>query len=298
MQRHSSASSPSRGVEQAALDLVSPPAGDASDSPGMRIEELARKVSMTTRNVRSYQERGLLPPPVIRRRMAYYSVDHLHRLELIRQLQDRGFSLESIRHVLDAWARGAQLDDVLGLRRIITDAWTDEPVVELTHDDILSLFPAAAEDPSLVARAVALRLLSPVDDARYSTPRVLMQAGVGLLRLGLSLADVFLLVERLQEDARTTARHLVDVVSHRLLDPVAEESVSPEELHELTSTALELRGMAIDVVRCFMAMQLDGAVDEALERFRARIAPTTQGVGYSDSPGTTNATPPRTDATT
>lgn len=271
MRRHPSASSAARAVDQTPVGLT--PGSREADSAThhLRIEELARKVSMTTRNVRAYQERGLLPPPAIRQRMAYYGEEHLHRLELIRQLQDRGFSLESIRHVLDAWARGAGLDDLLGLRRIITDAWTEEPAVELTHEDIVALFPETVREPALVERAVSLRLLTPLADARYSAPQVLIRAGVALLRLGLSLTDVFLLVERLQEDARTTARRLVDVISRQLLDPVAEKSVSPEELHELTGTTLELRAMAVDVARAFLAMQLDGAVDEALERFRARI---------------------------
>jgi DNA-binding transcriptional MerR regulator len=57
---------------------------------------------MTVRNVRAHQSRGLLPPPVVRGRTGYYGPEHVARVELIRELQAEGFSLDLIRRLLES----------------------------------------------------------------------------------------------------------------------------------------------------------------------------------------------------
>jgi DNA-binding transcriptional MerR regulator len=78
------------------------------------IDELARRAGETSRNVRAYQARGLLPRPRLAGRSGVYDDRHLERLSTIRRLQDRGFSLAAIGELLDARDRGATLADVLG----------------------------------------------------------------------------------------------------------------------------------------------------------------------------------------
>jgi DNA-binding transcriptional MerR regulator len=78
------------------------------------IDELARRAGETSRNVRAYQARGLLPRPRLAGRTGIYDDRHLERLSTIRRLQDRGFSLAAIGELLDARDRGATLADVLG----------------------------------------------------------------------------------------------------------------------------------------------------------------------------------------
>jgi len=237
----------------------------------MRIEQLCARVAVSTRNIRSYQERGLLPPPIIRGRTGFYTEEHVRRLELIRQLQDRHFSLESIRQVLNAWSKGGDIGDLLGFQRMISDPWAVEALVELTEDEIFVLFPEARDDPALVDEAVRLGLFGRCGEARYSSPKVLIHTGVALLRIGLSVRDIFALVGRLRGVTRQVARHLVEVISQQLLEPVADGALEPQRLHELTETTLDLRGMATDVVRAFLVRDLDEAIDEALDAFRERI---------------------------
>ena len=67
----------------------------------LTIDELARRAGMTVRNVRAHQSRGLLPPPEIRGRTGYYGAEHADRLELIKDLQAEGFSLEVIGRILE-----------------------------------------------------------------------------------------------------------------------------------------------------------------------------------------------------
>jgi len=79
------------------------------------IDELARLGRTTTRHVRALQTRGLIPHPHLVGRTGVYDEAHLQRLRAVLRLQRQGFSLAAIGALVDAWQRGATLDDVLGL---------------------------------------------------------------------------------------------------------------------------------------------------------------------------------------
>jgi DNA-binding transcriptional MerR regulator len=81
----------------------------------MTIDQLAQTTGLTVRNVRSYQSRGLIPPPEVQGRVGYYGAEHLARLQLIREMQAQGFNLAAIAHVLEQ-ARGSG-EEVLGFTR-------------------------------------------------------------------------------------------------------------------------------------------------------------------------------------
>lgn len=67
----------------------------------MRAEELAEAAGITVQLLRSYQSKGLLPPPRHEGRVAFYGQSHLERLHWIRDLKDRGYSLRMIHSALD-----------------------------------------------------------------------------------------------------------------------------------------------------------------------------------------------------
>lgn len=83
------------------------------------VDELAQAAQTTVRNVRAYQDRGLLSPPERRGRVGVYNGEHLARLRLVGQLLERGYSIASIRELFDAWAQGRDLAHVLGLDQAI-----------------------------------------------------------------------------------------------------------------------------------------------------------------------------------
>jgi DNA-binding transcriptional MerR regulator len=76
------------------------------------IEQLARTVGMSPRNIRAHQTRRLLEPPVREGRTAYYDAQHLRRLETIQSLQEQGFNLTAIEAILAA-PHGAATGDLL-----------------------------------------------------------------------------------------------------------------------------------------------------------------------------------------
>lgn len=75
------------------------PRGEAAvgDGAGWRIDDLARLSGTTVDTVRFYQREGLLPPATRRGRSLVYGQDHLERLERIRDLQARHFTLKGIK---------------------------------------------------------------------------------------------------------------------------------------------------------------------------------------------------------
>ena len=66
----------------------------------MTIDQLARLVGMTVRNVRAYTSRGLVPPPRLVGRTGYYGEEHADRLRLVRDLVDRGYTLGAVEKAL------------------------------------------------------------------------------------------------------------------------------------------------------------------------------------------------------
>src|SRR5919202_5976852 len=109
----------------------------------LTIDELARESGVTSRNIRAYQTRGLLPSPRMEGRVGYYDEGHLARLRYVSSLQDRGFSLAAIQCLLEAWDEGRNLNDVLGFEEALTAPWTDEKPEAIPVERLLQLFPEA-----------------------------------------------------------------------------------------------------------------------------------------------------------
>ena len=73
---------------------------DAKTPDAWRIDDLARAGDLTVDTIRYYRREGLLPAPQRRGRSNWYGPEHLERLERIKELQDRRFSLAAIRALL------------------------------------------------------------------------------------------------------------------------------------------------------------------------------------------------------
>jgi DNA-binding transcriptional MerR regulator len=91
-----------------------------------RVEELADAAGISVEVLRSYQSKGLLPPPRHSGRVAEYGAHHLERLRRILDLKARGYSLKAIAGVLQrGWTVDVQPsqqidpgDELLTLREV------------------------------------------------------------------------------------------------------------------------------------------------------------------------------------
>ncbi|MFJ8310155.1 MULTISPECIES: MerR family transcriptional regulator [unclassified Streptomyces] len=136
-----------------------------------RIEDLAHASGATVRTIRAYQDRGLLPRPERRGRSNVYGDAHLARLHQIADLLDRGYTLASIKELLEAWDAGRGLGGVLGLVAEVSGPWTDEEAARISRAALDATF-GGAQDDAAVADAVELGILEriPGNDSEFLVP--------------------------------------------------------------------------------------------------------------------------------
>ncbi len=70
-----------------------------------KLDELAREAGTSSRTVRYYVQRGLLPAPQFRGKDTVYGEEHLVRLRVIRRLQDAYLPLDAIAAELEGKSR-------------------------------------------------------------------------------------------------------------------------------------------------------------------------------------------------
>lgn len=202
------------GTRRKAADLDHMPdfVGSATVVEGTRytIDELARATGTTARTIRSYQDRGLLPPPVIVGRTGQYDDDHAVRLRVIARLLDERFSLASIGALLHAWETGESLAHILGF---VDDLDRDRDV-----DRDRDLDRAARRHPS---GGAAL------------THRV---ATAELVAAGVPVDVVLAEIAHLQADCeRIVARFVTMVETHVAATATADAPRSAHRSHELAA---------------------------------------------------------------
>ncbi|MHC0433029.1 MerR family transcriptional regulator [Streptomyces sp. O3] len=157
-----------------------------------RIEDLAHHSGATVRTIRAYQDRGLLPRPERRGRSNVYGGAHLARLRQIADLLDRGYTLASIKELLEAWDSGRGLGGVLGLVAEVDGPWTDEEADRVTRAELDSRFGGRSDDAA-VEEAIELGVLERIpgrdDEFLVPSPQELSVA-VELHAAGVPLAAI------------------------------------------------------------------------------------------------------------
>lgn len=237
----------------------------------MRIDELATRAGTTSRNIRAYQARGLLPAPTLEGRTGYYGEEHLHRLQIIHELQERGFSLAAIGELLRTWAQGGDLGHLLGFKHLLVAPLTDEEETRYTLQELLERFPDAAGEPELLERAIALNLIRPEEEGEFRAPSpLLIEAGEELTRAGVPLTAILELVAELRQDVAGIADRFVDLVVEHIA-PSPDDRPDEAELGRTLESLGRLRPIAIEVVRPLMAQELQEAGRRAFERFAQQL---------------------------
>jgi DNA-binding transcriptional MerR regulator len=136
----------------------------------MTIDELARAAGTTVRNVRVYQDRGLLSPPERRGRLGLYGPEHLRRLRLVLRMLERGYPLAAIRELVEAWEEQRDIASVLGLEEAITAPYQAEGPRRLSAARFRELLGG---DEVAAARAVETGLAhADGDDVVIRNPRL------------------------------------------------------------------------------------------------------------------------------
>ena len=247
------------------------------DSGGMTIDELARRSGVTSRNIRAYQTRGLLPPPQVAGRTGYYDAGHLARLQYVASLQERGFSLAAIQCLLEAWEHGRGLTDVLGFEEALTAPWSDEKPERMSVARLLELFPEAVDDPGLVVRAVDLGLLVAAGDEFEAPSPRLLRVGAELVAAGIPLAAALDEYERLAADATRIAERFVELFEANVWEPFVAAGLPPDRLAAVTEALQRVRPTAGVAMEAALARAMEEAVAASAARQVARFLPGAAG---------------------
>ena len=233
-----------------------------------RIDELARAACMTVRNVRVYQERGLLPPPRKQGRVGLYDDAHLARLRLIGGLLDRGYGFTHIAELIEAWERGRDLGDLLGLEQVLTGPWSDEIPGHVTADELENMYAGQITEAT-TKRALELGILE-VDGDRFRVPSPrILHAGAELVAAGVPLSAVLELAEQLQIDIDHSAGLLVQAVATHIFASHADNWLpAGDELRQLTDLVGRLRPLAQMAVDAYLARAIEQHIRAVLgDRF-------------------------------
>ena len=228
-----------------------------------RIDALARAAGTTVRNARSYQEKGLLPPPVREGRVAYYSNAHAVRLRMIGTLLDRGFSLHAIGELVESMAEGKDVRELVGLEEALTSPFTDEAPTRITIEELSRLF--GTQDPELFSRATALGLVETAEGGMVEVRSLrLLKIGVDLHEVGIPLPKLFEALARLRSDVDGLAKGLVALVVEEVIRPGIAAHPDLSNAPVLTEIVRRIRPLAKRAVDAELSRALENHVRAAL----------------------------------
>jgi DNA-binding transcriptional MerR regulator len=226
--------------------------GDEPGSPALerfRAEDLARQVGISLPLLRSYQSKGLLPPPRHEGRVAWYGPHHRERLRHIIALKERGYSLRMIAEAVDG---GEAV------------AWSGD------EHEVLRLKEVAERSgvPVAVLRALeASGLLHPhhlADGDRYSDADVRFVRNVlALLDVGLSLDDLMRIARQQLETSDALGRDVMAAWSE-LVGTRLRRSRGMSRDDQAARVAASIRALAA-IVGQLVAYRVERAVLDAAQ---------------------------------
>ncbi|HEY0752359.1 MAG TPA: MerR family transcriptional regulator [Ktedonobacteraceae bacterium] len=154
------------------------------------IDELAYLSGVPSRTIRFYNTQGLLPPPVMRGRVAFYDQEHLLVLRIIKDLKEQQhLSLEIIKQLLEIRAREGDVQMNLALKQRLMRPAGQE--VELSQEEFLQQTGSNLEHVSELVEQGLLFPSSSAENAAWvfnNDDVLLYQLYERLAQLGLPLA--------------------------------------------------------------------------------------------------------------
>ncbi|MGU3432359.1 MerR family transcriptional regulator [Actinomycetes bacterium M1A6_2h] len=230
-----------------------------------RIDDLARAAGTTSRNVRAYRERGLLPAPHKRGRVGIYDDSHLSRLRLIDVLLQRGYTTTHISDFIESWESGKDLTEVLGLQRALTDPWS-------SNDDTLTVSVSEAEarlgDPSQLDRLVEFDLARIEGDRCTFTDPKLLQGFVSLLEYGFTVSDLLDVHERLHAAVDAIAKDMITTAKDHVVGQYGQGWIPEgDDVARATRMLEVMRTLGVESVNSILTRSLDRNLQEQLGEY-------------------------------
>ena len=237
-----------------------------AEGPGdeWSVDEVARRAGTTVRNVRLYQERGLLPAPRRDGRRAWYNDDHLRRLRLVLSMLRRGYPLTAIRELTDALVDGRTLADVLGFEEALAEPFLTEEPRKLSPEELLDLFPDSPLEN--LQRALELEVLVPVEDGFVAPSPALLEIGAQLVADGVPLEAVLDATGEIRAATDRLAERFVALFTDHVWQPFVDAGMPADDLPRITAMLQRQRPLAAKAVMPALAQAMQRHTDEAAAR--------------------------------
>jgi DNA-binding transcriptional MerR regulator len=211
----------------------------------LTIDELAVTSGMTVRTTRYYASLGLLPPPVRRGRMAYYGPEHLARLDLIRALQEHGFTLSAIERYLAGVPMTATAEE-LAVQRALLTAWKPgqwDPVTPAQLEERAGR-RLSGDDVEWLLRAGAVRRTT--DGQLEALP--LVDLAMEALSLELPIEAIVDANTAVRRHMSELADELTGILRSRVMSQYERHDISMDDAERLERTLANLRALTLDAI--------------------------------------------------
>ena len=231
---------------------------DDTGDHGMTLEEFSVRTGVPARTIRYYQAEKILQKPNRAKndaRVARYTEDHVERLRLVAELQDRGLKLPAIRQLLEEGDSSTRVADWLGLDSSLRGSWGhDEPRI-VSAAELAELL--AGTPPGTQGLLEEAGFFTRQGHAWLVPSQPLLDVAAGLVRSGV---DVDIVVDA----TRILAQHLGKAADELLeLFVVAIRQGLGRGVD--TSVLVEaLRPAAGEGARIIFGQQLERAIEELL----------------------------------
>jgi len=265
-----------------------------ADPNGMTIDELARRTRTTTRTLRLYQTRALLPPPRIVGRVGYYTEMHVNRLILIERLQSRGFSLAGIAELLKMWEEGKGLDELFGFEAKLVQPWNEETPEDHSPEEFAARYPDLFHDATLFERVRQFGVVEKLEEGTYRvTSPLLMSFGQELVSKGVPVNIIMDELVALRADSRRTAKRFINVFRTHMLPNMVQGGPMewlPRLANYVTHMRPAVRNMLVSVFANAMDLEIQGIAEETRAALEEEAAPESDQPGDASDEARVNAT--------
>jgi len=235
------------------------------------VDELAAEADTTVRNVRLYQERGLLAPPVREGRRGWYGPEHLERLRLVLTMLQRGYSLSATRELIAAWSARHSLGQVLGFEEALAVPYATEPPRRVSLTELAALFPRG--NPAGLARAIELEMVMPDGEDFVAQSPALFDAGAQLVADGLPDDVVLDSAAAIRSATDALAERFVAMFVEHVWTPFVDAGMPADDLPRITEILEHQRPLATKAVVAALAQAMQRHTDAAAAEARSRLWP-------------------------
>jgi len=214
----------------------------------LRIDDLAHLSGTPSRTIRFYNTQGLLPPPIMQGRVAYYTQEHLLVLNLIKELKEQqNLPLEVIKQLLDIRAQEGSFQMNLALKqRLLRPLTSGGQQVQLSREALMQQSGATMEQIDELTRQ---GLLFPSQSGNAGEQLftgddlLLLELYQSLEKLGLPIALPTLIRFQLRQLVRSEIAALEQHILPRWREeglPLEQQAQRFEEIFTLTDTLISV----------------------------------------------------------